>query len=116
MTDEDLVTLFGGENIVDLVTVAQAVHWFDLNKFYSQVIRLLRKPGSVLAVWCYNIAVSPSFDAAFKRFRNSTLPFWNPNAQYVFDSYKKLPFPFESVGLGSTFNQDTIPKMGPVRI
>ncbi|CAK7354788.1 unnamed protein product [Dovyalis caffra] len=63
MSDDELITLIGGENSVDLVTVAQAVHWFDLRKFYSLVARLLRKPGGVLAVWCYNdILVSPAFE------------------------------------------------------
>ncbi|KAJ6677892.1 hypothetical protein OIU85_008470 [Salix viminalis] len=70
--------------------------------FYSLVARLLRKPGGVLAVWCYNdVAVSPAFDSAFKRFHDSTLPFWHPNVQPLFEGYKRLPFPFESVGLGS---------------
>ncbi|KAJ6740934.1 hypothetical protein OIU79_000952 [Salix purpurea] len=102
MSDDEIISLIGGENSVDLVTVAQAVHWFDLPKFYSLVARLLRKPGGVLAVWCYNDAVvSPAFDSAFKRFHESTLPFWHPNAQLIFEGYKRLPFPFESVGLGS---------------
>ncbi|KAB5548241.1 hypothetical protein DKX38_011647 [Salix brachista] len=102
MSDDEIISLIGGENSVDLVTVAQAVHWFDLPKFYSLVARLLRKPGGVLAVWCYNGAVvSPAFDSAFKRFHDSTLPFWHPDAQLVFEGYKRLPFPFESVGLGS---------------
>lgn len=48
MSDDDLVALIGGEGSVDLITVAQAVHWFDLPRFYSIVGRLLRKPGGVL--------------------------------------------------------------------
>ena len=101
ITDDELVALIGGENSVDLVTVAQAVHWFDLPKFYSLVTHLLRKPGGVIAVWGYNdIVVSPIFDPIMKRFHNTTLPYWNPNIQYIFDAYKTLPFPFESVGLG----------------
>ena len=81
--------LIGGENSVDLVTVAAAVHWFELPKFYSLVTRLLRKPGGVIAVWGhYEIAVSPIFDPITKRFHDSTLPYWNPKIQYIFDSYK----------------------------
>ncbi|KAE8694116.1 putative methyltransferase PMT26 [Hibiscus syriacus] len=81
---------------------AQAIHWFDLPKFYSLVTRLLRRPGGVLAVWCYNdVVVSPTFDPVMKRFHDTTLPYWNPRIQYLFDGYKTLPFPFESVGLGS---------------
>ncbi|XP_030941036.1 uncharacterized protein LOC126703232 [Quercus robur] len=101
ITDDELVALIGGENSVDLVTVAQAVHWFDLPKFYSLVTHLLRKPGGVIAVWGYNdIVVSPIFDPIMKRFHDTTLPYWNPNIQHIFDAYKALPFPFESVGLG----------------
>src|SRR5262249_31727456 len=37
---------------VDLITVAQAVHWFDLDKFYAEGTRVLR-PGGFIAVWCY---------------------------------------------------------------
>ncbi|KAH1080602.1 hypothetical protein J1N35_020363 [Gossypium stocksii] len=102
ISDEELLSSIGGENSVDLITVAQAVHWFDLPKFYSVVTRLLRKPGGIVAVWCYNdITVSPTFDPVMKRFHDTTLLYWNPNIQYVFDGYKTLPFPFESVGLGS---------------
>ncbi|XVF16924.1 hypothetical protein REPUB_Repub10bG0072800 [Reevesia pubescens] len=102
ISNDELVASIGGENLVDLVTVAQAVHWFDLPKFYSMVTKLLRKPGGVFAVWCYNdITVSPTFDPVMKRFHDTTLPYWNPNIQYVFDGYRTLPFPFENVGLGS---------------
>src|SRR5687768_7980730 len=37
---------------VDLVTVAQAVHWFDFDRFYDEVRRVAR-PGGIVAVWCY---------------------------------------------------------------
>ncbi|KAK2977887.1 hypothetical protein RJ640_022678 [Escallonia rubra] len=101
MSDDELVTLLGGEGSVDLVTVAQAVHWFDLPRFYSLVKCVLRKPGGMLAVWGYNdILVSPMFDLVMKRFHDSTLPFWHPDIQYIFDGYRTLPFPFEDVGLG----------------
>ena len=36
----------------DLVTVAQALHWFDLPPFYAEVRRVLR-PGGIVAAWCY---------------------------------------------------------------
>lgn len=99
--DNEIISMIGGENSVDLVTIAQAVHWFDLPRFYSLVSRLLRKPGGVIAVWGYNrITVSPTFDPLMKRFEDAALPFYNSNIKYIFDEYKTLPFPFESVGLG----------------
>ncbi|KAK9063692.1 hypothetical protein SSX86_017564 [Deinandra increscens subsp. villosa] len=103
LSDDELVTLIGGENRVDLVTVAQAVHWFDLPRFYSVVNRVLRKPNGVFAVWGYNDFghITPEIDAALKRFHDSTLPYWNENIKHVFDGYKTLPFPFEDIGLGA---------------
>lgn len=38
---------------IDLITVAQAIHWFDFNVFYKQVHRVL-KPGGIIAAWAYN--------------------------------------------------------------
>ena len=102
LSDDELVTQIGGESSVDLVTVAEAVHWFELPKFYSIVKRLLRQPGGVIAVWGYNDSeVSPTFDPVMKRVRETTLPFYDPKAQCLFDGYRTLPFRFESVGLGS---------------
>ncbi|KAG6660636.1 putative methyltransferase DDB_G0268948 [Carya illinoinensis] len=99
LSDDEFVTLMGGENKVDLVTVAEAVHWFDLPKFYSLVTRLLRKPGGVIAVWgYYGMVVSTTFDPLTKRLREATNPFWDPRAHLLLDGYRTLPFPFESVG------------------
>jgi SAM-dependent methyltransferase len=98
MTDEELSSIVGEEGSVDLVTVAMAVHWFDLETFYSQVKRVLRKPGGVIAVWGYlNPSVSPAVDALYEDFFESTTPYWNPKIKYLFDGYRTLPFPFEPV-------------------
>ncbi|CAA6674822.1 unnamed protein product [Spirodela intermedia] len=102
MPEDDLVALLGGESSVDLVTVATAVHWFDLQKFYPVVERVLRKPGGVVAVWSYGlIRVCPSFDPIVRRFVDTTLPFCNPNIRLVAEEYRSLPFPFDSVGVGA---------------
>ncbi|KAL1822927.1 hypothetical protein ACET3Z_009705 [Daucus carota] len=101
LSEDEIVSLIGGEDAVDLVTVAQAVHWFDLPKFYSIVTRVLRKPGGLFAVWGYkDIFVSPTFDPVMKRFRDTVHPYWNQNVKYIFDGYQSLPFPFQDVGLG----------------
>ncbi|ESQ55104.1 hypothetical protein EUTSA_v10026009mg [Eutrema salsugineum] len=104
MTDDEMVNLIGGENSVDLITVATAVHWFDLPRFYAIANRLLRKPGGIIAVWSYNtdMVVSPEFDSVMTRFNEKTTPYYKfPECHYFLDGYKTLPFPFENVGLGS---------------
>ncbi|KAL6882008.1 hypothetical protein ACP4OV_011480 [Aristida adscensionis] len=88
-----------GEGCVDLITVAQAVHWFDLPAFYGVARRVLRRPGGVIAVWGYNHRISP-VEEMMARFYRTTLPYWDPRIRYVVDGYRDLPFPFAEIGLG----------------
>jgi ubiquinone/menaquinone biosynthesis C-methylase UbiE len=80
---------------VDLVTVAQALHWFDLDRFYAEVERVA-KPGGVLAVWCYTlIRVSPEVDRAIEQFYYDVVgPYWPKQRLHVEAAYRDLPFPF----------------------
>ncbi|OHE61285.1 MAG: SAM-dependent methyltransferase [Thiobacillus sp. GWE1_62_9] len=80
---------------VDLVTVAQAAHWFDLPRFYAEVARVL-KPGGALALWGYGRMVLPgTLDAPFLRFYAETVgPYWPPERALIDDAYRNLDFPF----------------------
>jgi ubiquinone/menaquinone biosynthesis C-methylase UbiE len=86
------------EGSADLVTVAQALHWFDLGAFYAEARRVL-KPGGVLAVWCYDLAsVDPALDARLRWFTYELLgPYWAPERRHVIAGYHDLPFPFEEL-------------------
>ncbi|MFN3842305.1 MAG: class I SAM-dependent methyltransferase [Rehaibacterium terrae] len=79
----------------DLVTVAQALHWFDLTRFYPQVRRVL-KPGGVIAAWTYGLSsVSPGVDAVFHKLYEDRLgPYWPADRHHVETGYRDLPFPF----------------------
>jgi SAM-dependent methyltransferase len=79
----------------DLVTVAQAAHWFDLPAFYAEVRRVL-KPGGLLALWCYErLAIEPALDAVIEDFYAGLLgPWWPPERRLVEAGYRDLPFPF----------------------
>jgi SAM-dependent methyltransferase len=83
---------------VDLVTVATAVHWFDFDRFYAEVERVLA-PGGAVAVWAYNLArVSPELDVLIDRLGREVVgPFWPPERRWVDDEYRSLPFPFAEV-------------------
>jgi SAM-dependent methyltransferase len=83
---------------VDLVTVAQAVHWFNLDGFYAEVRRVM-KPGGILAVWCYHLqTVSPGVDAAFGRLYAEVLGRYRPPEWRLTESgYAELEFPFTGV-------------------
>ncbi len=81
---------------VDLVCVAQALHWFDLPRFYAVVTRVLR-PGGVIAVWAYGIThlEGPAVDAIVQDYYGNVLgPYWPPSRQWVESGYHTLSFPF----------------------
>lgn len=83
---------------VDLVTVAQAVHWFDLERFWPEVRRVLA-PGGAVAVWCYvGVTLAPELDRVIDRYyRDVVGPYWPPERSAVEDGYRSLPFPFAEV-------------------
>ncbi|KAG5555838.1 hypothetical protein RHGRI_006478 [Rhododendron griersonianum] len=94
---------------VDLVTVAQALHWFDLPTFYQQVKLVLKKPHGVIAAWCYTVpeardnipVVNDKFDAVFRQFYADSQPYWDTARKLVDGKYKGIDFPFEPVGDGA---------------
>jgi SAM-dependent methyltransferase len=83
------------DHAVDLVTVAQAAHWFDLDLFYGEVRRVLR-PGGVLAIWCYGLCrIDPATDVPVQEFYSKTVgPYWPPERHHIDMGYRTLPFPF----------------------
>jgi SAM-dependent methyltransferase len=85
---------------VSLVTVAQALHWFDHARFYAQVRRAL-KPGGVIAAWAYSDCATG--DAVIDRIKDRlyvdlTGPYWPPEREHVDAGYRTLPFPFVEIG------------------
>lgn len=82
----------------DLITVAQALHWFNLAEFYKEVNRT-GKPGGLLAVWGYGLLnVEPAVDELFLDFYHHTVgPFWDEARRLVENQYRDIPFPFERI-------------------
>lgn len=83
---------------VDLITVAQALHWFDRYRFYAEAKRVLKANG-VLAVWCYNLfKISPEIDRLVASFYAETLgPYWDFERKLVETEYSTIDFPFDEL-------------------
>ena len=83
------------DSSTDLVTVAQALHWLDLEPFYAEVDRVL-VPGGVLAVWSYGTQFleDPALDAMLCYFYSHVVgPYWASERHHVEAGYCTLPFP-----------------------
>ncbi|HZI22187.1 MAG TPA: class I SAM-dependent methyltransferase [Gemmatimonadales bacterium] len=85
---------------VDLVTVAQALHWLDTPAFYAEVRRVL-VPGGVLAVWCYGlVTIGSGVDELIGDFYHETVgPYWPPERAHVESGYRTIDFPFAELVL-----------------
>lgn len=83
------------DNSFDLISVAQAVHWFDHPRFNREATRLLR-PGGLLAVWGYGLfRINDRIDSVINHYYGTTLDsFWPPERHWIEQGYVGLPFPF----------------------
>ena len=87
------------DNTFDLITVAQAAHWFDFDKFYAEVKRVA-KPNATLAVWGYSMpqVQDGKINQALQDFyKNETGPYWDFERCHIDAHYSTIPFPFEEI-------------------
>jgi len=88
---------------VDLVTVAQALHWFDIPAFFAEAQRVL-VPGGDIAVWGYG---DPTVDDAAVQsvvhdFNRGTLEdYWPPERHLLLGGYGAVEFPFDEIATPS---------------
>ncbi len=84
--------------LFDLVVVAQAIHWFDFDRFYSEV-RRTAKEGALLCVIGYGrLEISENINRVISDFYNNAVgAYWDEERRYVDDNYETIPFPFEEI-------------------
>lgn len=90
------------DNSVDLITVAQAAHWFDLDIFYSEVRRVSKK-NTVIALISYGVPyIKDPINSIFQKgYWQDVHEFWSEERTHVETGYLNLPFPFERIELPS---------------
>ncbi len=81
---------------IDLVVVAQALHWFDFERFFVEVRRVTRR-DSCIAVWCYGLhSINPQIDVPINYFYHDVLgPYWSSERRWIENRYENIPFPFK---------------------
>lgn len=83
---------------IDLVTIATAIHWVELDLFYNEVKRVLKDDG-VFAVWTYSTAskIDPKIDEVINSFSKNILnKHWDVGIKKVWN-FDELDFPFEEL-------------------
>jgi len=84
----------------DLVTVAQALHWFDFERFYPALERAL-KPGGLFAAWGYGLMhITPQVDAVVTHYYTDVVgPYWPPDRRHIESGYRTIPFPLGEIAV-----------------
>jgi SAM-dependent methyltransferase len=83
---------------IDLILVAQALHWFDFESFFLEAKRVL-KPEGVLAAVSYQLSrINPDIDAVVEEFHNDIIgTYWPPERRHVDNGYRDIPFPLQEL-------------------
>ncbi len=86
------------DSSVDLITVAQALHWFDIQAFSKEVERVLKRQG-IVAAWTYGLLnINPEIDKLVNHLYRSVLEdYWPPERRMVEDGYVSVSLPFEEL-------------------
>jgi SAM-dependent methyltransferase len=83
---------------IDLILVAQALHWFDMDRFFAEAKRVSRESG-ILAISTYTlVSVNPQIDAILSKFYHETTgPYWPPERDLVETNFENVRFPFSEL-------------------
>lgn len=92
--------------IFDLVTVAQAIHWFNFEAFYSEVKRTI-KPDGLFVILGYNLVkIDHQIDMSISHFyKNIIGDYWDAERKYIDENYQTIPFPFKELSVPSFSHQ-----------
>lgn len=82
----------------DLITVAQAIHWFDFGRFYSEVKRTAKTDACLAIIGYGNNHVNAGIDAILHRLYKEKLDrYWDKERRYIDENYRTIPFPFKEI-------------------
>jgi SAM-dependent methyltransferase len=87
------------DHTIHLITIAQALHWFDFAKFYVEVRRVSAQ-GSYIVAWCYSLGkINPQIDKIVSKLYYDILgeKYWPKERRYIDEGYRTIPFPFAKI-------------------
>ncbi len=82
----------------DLVVIAQAIHWFDFERFYSEVRRTAKEKALICVVGYGRIEISEQIDSVIADFYENVIgKYWDKERKYIDENYETIPFPFNEI-------------------
>lgn len=85
-------------NTFDLITIAQAIHWLDFDRFYKEVTRTALKGGLIAVIGYGMVRINEDLNPLIDEFYNYTFSeYFNENRRYLDRHYKTIPFPFYEI-------------------
>lgn len=87
------------EDHFDCVTVGQAIHWFDFEKFNAEVNRVTRNGGLLVLLGYGNSIIEHEevYRQVKELYEGKLLEYWDPERVYIDEEYRTIPFPFEEI-------------------
>ncbi|TAK56855.1 MAG: class I SAM-dependent methyltransferase [Bacteroidetes bacterium] len=86
------------DGMFDLITVAQAIHWFNFDAFYHEVNRTLKQEGVIAVVGYYLPTIDTAIDTIVHDFYKHTVgAYWDSERRYIDELYRAIPFPFQEI-------------------
>ncbi|MCZ4243346.1 class I SAM-dependent methyltransferase [Pedobacter punctiformis] len=101
-------------HIFDLITVAQAIHWFQFDAFYLEVKRTLKPEGIFAAIGYGIMQIDQKVDVVIHKLYEDILgKYWDEERKYIEEGYQTIPFPFEEIAtphfsIKTTWNFDQL--------
>lgn len=88
----------------DLITVAQAMHWFDFDAFGKEANRVLKDDGTI-SVWGYGpLKMGNKVGRLVNKFYKDIIgSYWDPERRHIDEGYKNVSLNFNRVEIHNEF-------------
>jgi SAM-dependent methyltransferase len=91
---------FLADQSVDAVLVAQALHWFDHERFHAALRRVLKPGGLAVAVMYEKATINPDLDRVIEAFYSGAIgPYWPGDRRHINQHYRTVPWPWPRVDI-----------------
>ena len=88
------------DDTFDLITIGQAIHWFDFDQFYTEVNRVGKNQAVIAAIGYNLIKINPTVDKIINHLYSGILKdYWDPERRFIDEEYRTIPFPLKEIPL-----------------